>query len=186
MKTVWHSASQSCPIDRSDPDARCGNMCTYRACLVRSGRSNSAVCVAFMVASLGMMTSAPVFVGLIFLIGSTVWTTLSKKWSIAPVSATVGVVIGECDTIWFTLLYFIVFRTWSYCPLYSHLVSPSHCGLCNVVCTFCCCGVDLLLCRVCNSMLLALHLWGPVPSLGFLLCAIFCFLGYCERMGRSF
>ena len=42
--------SHSCPIERRDPEARCGKMCAFRAVSGRPGISSTAVCVDFIVA----------------------------------------------------------------------------------------------------------------------------------------
>ena len=108
MKVAWQPASQSCPIDSREPEARVGKMWTCRACGGRPGTSRRPVWVDCMVAWLGRSTEMPLAVGFTFVTGMVVWTRLlcmfSKKWAVAPVSAT----ICECCLIgcvfnWFSV-----------------------------------------------------------------------------------
>ena len=65
-------ASQSWPIDKRDPDARCGKMCTWRAASGRFGMSRRPVWVDRIVARLGRSTEIPLDVGLMLVRGTVV------------------------------------------------------------------------------------------------------------------
>ena len=94
-----HPASHSCPMDNREPDARCGNTCTFRASGGKFVMFNIAVCVDCIRAALGNMTSMPLCVGCISVSGrftlmycpiaSFVIPSPSKKCPVAPVSATI-------------------------------------------------------------------------------------------------
>jgi len=70
VKVAMHCASQSCPTDIRDVVPRAGNMCAVRACAGKFGKSNSAVCVAFIIAWFGNRTLIPVVVLCLFLYGA--------------------------------------------------------------------------------------------------------------------
>ena len=85
-------------------------MCTLRASGGRFVMFNIAVCVDFIRAELGSMTSIPLCVGWMFVSGR--WTFIycpaasfsiplpSKKWPVAPVSATIVVVVLAGSIVW--------------------------------------------------------------------------------------
>ena len=106
-KVARQPTSQSCPIERRDPEARCGKMWTWRAAKGRCGIANRPVCVDCIVARLGRRTEIPVGVGVTLVSGTFVWIRLVgscvKKWAVAPVSATMGefvIVFGCCGMFW--------------------------------------------------------------------------------------
>ena len=68
-----HLESQSCPIDRRDPEARCGKMWAVRALFGSPGMSRIAVWVDFIVALFGSMTLMPFCVGIMAVKGTVVW-----------------------------------------------------------------------------------------------------------------
>ena len=71
-----HPASHSCPMDKSEPDARYGNRCVLLAFSGGCGMSMSASCVACMVLLFGNTTFIPFFTAVIFFNGMLVWMRL--------------------------------------------------------------------------------------------------------------
>ena len=71
-----HPASHSCPMDNSEPDARCAKTCVLLAFSGNCGMSSSASCVDCMVLLLGSTTFIPSFTALMFVNGMLVWMRL--------------------------------------------------------------------------------------------------------------
>jgi len=82
VNVAMHCASQSCPTDIRDVVPRAGKMCAVRAIAGKCGKSNSAVCVAFIVAWFGSRTLIPAVVRCLFLYGA----DTARKWPVHPVS----------------------------------------------------------------------------------------------------
>ena len=95
-----YPASQSWPMERSDPEAKCGNICVVFADGGRCGMSSCPMCVDLMYWLFGRQTSMPCCTDLIFVIGIVqcmYWSGSfsSKKWLVAPVSA-----MMQCELWW--------------------------------------------------------------------------------------
>jgi len=82
VNVAMHCASQSCPTDIRDVVPRAGKMCAIRALAGKFGKSNSAVCVAFIIAWFGKRTLMPVVVLCLFVYGA----DTARKWPVQPVS----------------------------------------------------------------------------------------------------
>ncbi len=74
VKKAKQPASQSCPMERREPDARCGNKCACTAAGGSCGRSNWQVCVDTILSPLGIVTVMPFFTVRMFLMGMSVCT----------------------------------------------------------------------------------------------------------------
>ena len=102
-------------------------MCTLRASGGRLSILNIAVCVDFIRAELGNMTSIPLCVGWISISGrfmfiycpiaSFVIPFPSKKWPVAPVSATIVVVVLAGPIVWLHLCVVLLFINCSFVSL---------------------------------------------------------------------
>ena len=69
-----HPASHNCPMERREPEARCGKRCVCLALMGSCGMLRRPVWDEVMVALFGRRTEMPVEVGCMFEMGIVVWT----------------------------------------------------------------------------------------------------------------
>jgi len=82
VNVAMHHALQSCPTDIREVVPGAGKMCTICALAGKFGKSNSAVCVAFIIAWFGKCTLIPVVVLCLFVYG----VDTARKWPVQLVS----------------------------------------------------------------------------------------------------